>query len=292
MSFLDTLNKMRELGKEYSGGGQGVVTKIKIDFAFYAYPGAQQERLKYFKVVPPGVNKDVSDKIKAEIEARMAADKYPPSDRGKLNFCLHVWCSKDVAGRDAFDYDQNGFYPEWQLDRDRDGNETCGSLIIKNIEEKGLPVYEEFWGRYVFEPNPYHVAQGESAKVEKVMNDGTTRKFWPSFVLPVEAYANEDEARAAAQSGSGSQKTANNASQWSDKARGDLFPDGISEKEQAEIFEWYQKVLSGTPWPGQPLPYTVGMSESLKQLKTKQFIANQYQIETSDMDIILLDKVF
>lgn len=290
--FLKQIEIAKQIAKEFGRSqGQGIITKVKMELGFgVSYLSDNtQDKMKFWK---PCSSRDEAAAIKAEIDNLLKHHNIKNNFGGdqEAEYCLRVWVSgKDILNGEPRDWDYNEFHAEWSW-KDSDGD-TCFDMIVDSSDKNGISLGKTFWGRVRRPHNPFKVRQGDAGKTNKYTNNqGQEVVDFPRFSLPVEVFENEQAARAAA-GGSVSSTVVDN-SQWSDKARTNLFPDGLTENDQNEIFDWYTKILNGTPWPGQELPYEDKAPDGLKQRLTKKEVAKQYQIEVADVDLVLLDRVF
>lgn len=276
MSSKDFLDRMRKIGDEHGRkGGSGFITQMTIEFGFWVYV-KDHDRLAFWKRCE---DPKEAETIKAEIQARLAEQNI----NEEPDYCLRMFASKDVLGDNAPDWvkewDKDEFYGRWQWDKQKDGPETCYTLIINSVEKNNLPFGTKFWGRYISKPNPYYVAQGEAGK--KPSKKDPTKSYFPSFTLPVEIFADEAAARLVA--GGGSSTTTD--SQWSDTVRREYSDPSkfASAGNINSIHAAYLKIKAGElPYPGAP-----ALPEPLTSLGQKQYLATMYDCETDDVDLVL-----
>ena len=278
MSTKDFVNQMRDIANEYGNQGSvGFVTQILVEFGFRVWidDGVQRDPLTFWKQCQ---DKSEADVIKSELQARVDEQNL----NGKMHFTLRVFADKNTLGRDPSDWDTNKFFDEWQWDKKPDGPETCFNLIVDSMDKNKLPFGEKFWGRYELRGNPYYVAQGESGKVPSKKDP--TKKFFPSFPLPVEMYANEQVAQDAAKSSGTSTSTTN--SQWSDLAVKNYGPDmsGL-EKSSDQILDWLEKAKKGVAFNNDTENFPLPVPPTPPNLKV--YVAGIYNIEVSDIDLMI-----
>jgi hypothetical protein len=109
--------------------------------------------------------------------------------------------------------------------------------ILDAISELEIPVNEWAWIAYKSIDSPTAVAKGEDGKFETRDGERKYRKI----IVPVEKFANEQAARAAAGDGGGAVIAPDN-SQWSDTARKN-YPDiSTLSSEAKDVSEWYSKI--------------------------------------------------
>lgn len=256
------LARIREIGKEFSGGGGGgVVSRMIIETGYHRYVDGH-DFWSFWKPCNPE-NKEDCERIAAELNNRLRE----AGSSDSVSFGFKVTIKKDVLGRDAWAGNKQEFAPEWQ---------DHYNLIEAALEEAGnIPVNEEFWGRAEFKADPYALSKGEDGK--KKGKDGVKR--FPSVSVPVQVYANETEARAAAGGGSSSSGPANN-SHWSDKALASYADtSGPSEMVVKEILDHLENAKKSIPiHDSMPLPTPATPP------KIKQYIADAYDVEVADLD--------
>jgi hypothetical protein len=248
-----------------------------------------QDKMKFWK---PCLDDKEAATIKAEVDEILKHHKVKNNFGGdqEAEYCLRVWVSgSDILNGEVRDWDYNEFHAEWSwVD---EGGDTAFDMIVDSAAKNGLSLGQTFWGRVRRPHNPFKVRQGDTGKTNKYTNNqGQEVVDFPRFSLPVEVFANEQAARAAA--GGSASNSATDSSQWSDAARNGLFPDGLDQKDQDEVFDWYTNILGGMPWPGQPLPYEENAPDGMKQRLSKKEVAKHYHIEVSDVDLVLIDRVF
>jgi hypothetical protein len=257
----DFLNEMLKAGEKHSASEFVTVAKMIVKLGYSGFLAGHRPS-EFFK---PYGNQDDAKRVAKEVTDRLK--KAGSTREAKFAILLSVPQETNTSDKVTWDIEQIVF-----IDNREDSEYQ---IFVSALEDSHVPIDEWFWGTYK------NVEAGEYEK------GGETKTRYIS--LPVQKFADEQAARAAA--GNGASKAADN-SQWSDKARAKLFPNGISESEQEEIYKFYLQVLNGTPWPGRELPYEPNAPDGLKQVSTKKEIAEQYQIEVADVDQVLLSQVF
>jgi hypothetical protein len=268
MSSKDFLDRMRKKADDsgYSGGGgAGIVGRMMIEVGLHRYV-AGHDFWSFWKPIPDIEEMDV---IGQELSARL-------QEAGSTDvpvFGLKITIKANVMGRDEpYKADLQEFIPEWQAD--------SFELIADSIEKNNLPIGEIFYGRAQYKANPFFVKKGEEGKTETDQN-GKAR--YPSIRLPVEKFANEAAAKAAA-GGSGS--SANTNSQWSEKARA-TYPDlSVLEGFANEINEWLKKATQGIAYVNNAESYPLP-EVPITPPKAKKYIADIYDCEPADIDMLI-----
>lgn len=262
------LKNLVEAGKALSGGGGGIVSRVKVEFGFHQYVSGHD----YWSFFKPVESQEAMADVKAELVGRL--QKAGCGDTP--NFGVKVTIDKNVLSRDKpYKTDLQKFIPTWQ--------EDAFQLIYDAIESADLPIGKWFYGRVEYKANPYNVKQGEAGKTDEDQNG---KPCFPTIRVPTEKFADETAAKAAVTNkGSGSSVSSDN-SQWSQTAIESYGPDmsGL-EKQTDEILKWLDEAKKGNafnndadnfPLPTPPTPPNL-----------KKYIAEIYAIESSDVDLLI-----
>ncbi len=256
------LDEMKSMASQFgTTGNSGYITRMKIEFGFHAYNEKGQDQMAFWKACK---NKKEADVIIAELQARLDAANLNKD----IDFCVRIFTDKDVLNREkgSFEYDNNHFYHQRYWENTKK-TETEGRLIFAEFTKNEFPIEEWFWGRYIFKAKPYFQLQGESGKTEG--KDGVMR--WPSFVLPIEKFSSEKEAREAAGGNDNGE-----SSKWSKQAL--AIGIEVLEYDANNIYEALENALAGKALMGNPLP------EVLDGENCKEYVAKIWKIEASDID--------
>jgi hypothetical protein len=262
MSSKDFLDRIRKAGEKYSGsGGAGIIGRVIIETGLHRYVAGHE----FWSFWKPVLDDKEMDVIGSELSARL--QQAGCSDEPV--FGIKITVKADVLGRDEpYKSDLQEFVPAWQGD--------AFELVCDAIEKGDLPIGEIFYGLVQYKANPFHVKKGEAGKTETDQN-GKAR--FPSIRIPVEKFANEAAARAAA-SASGEQATTN--SKWSETAQATYEGNMASLEDTAdELLKYLELLKKGTPFPGYDLP------QPLTPVSAKKQIAEIYGIETTDIDLLI-----
>jgi hypothetical protein len=155
--------------------------------------------------------------------------------------------------------------------------------IFDAISELEIPINEWVWIAYKSIDSPTAVAKGEDGKFQP--DDGSEARF-RKIIVPVEKFANEQAARAAA-GNSGGAVIAPDNSQWSDTARQNYTDLSELANHASEIARFYAQVAGKNPITGYELP------DPLTPPTIKKQLAKIYMVETADIDILMsLDVAF
>ncbi len=260
----DFLKRLKEEAEEsgYSGGGAGTVARIIIELGLHRYV-AGNEFWSFWKPLGDGENEMA--RVGKELTDRLKNAGCADSPQ----FGAKITIKKDAIGRDPFKADLMEFIPDWQ-----DGFE----LIVDAVNTLALPFNEVFYGRFQYKPNPHFVKKGEAGKTE-IDQKGVAR--YPSIRLPIEIFANEAVARAAA---GGSPQTTSNT-KWSHTAQAS-YPD-VSEIENTsgEILAWFEKAKEGVAYNNDAENFPLPVPPTPPALK--KYIADLYFLEPGDIDMLI-----
>lgn len=272
MSTSDFLKEMEKIGEEHGRQRSSIsfVTQMVIEFGFYLYVDGH-DKMAFWKVCEDRTEAPV---IKAELQARL--NEFGITE--EPDYAMHIWADRNVIGRDASDWDNSKVYSRWQW-RNKDKSPTCFTLIEEQILKNDFPLDgKKFWGRYIFKSNPYHVALGEAGK-KKSKKDG--KMYWPSFVLPVEKFANEKAAKAFMDG----QKRSSNI-KWSATALAAFGDEGPMESLQEEILKWLNEAKKGNYYANDKKNYPE-LPDRPTESEARAYIAGIYEgIETEDIKAI------
>jgi hypothetical protein len=252
MSGNDFLNKMREAGEKYSEDPVFLtVAKMRIQLGYSGFVTGERPA-NFFK--PYGDPKDAK-RVSDEVSERLSE---VGSKRAAVFAVLFDIPEETNTGAKVdWDIKQVAFVSN--------DDESEYQIFFSALAEGDFPINEWFWGSYK------NLVVGEYEK------DGETKKRYLS--VPVEKFANEAAARAAA-SASGEQATTN--SKWSETAQATYEGNMASLEDTAdELLKYLELLKKGTPFPGYDLP------QPLTPVSAKKQIAEIYGIETTDIDLLI-----
>lgn len=245
----------------------GIVGRVKVEFGFHCYIEGN-DFWKFYR----GFSKP-EDTQAAFLSAKEAVGN-AGGDAKKVRPGICVTIYADVLSRDMpYAADLREFTPRWQ--------ESSHNMILDAIRNSDLPVGEVFYGQVQYKANPYRVAQGEAGKVAKDRDDNPA---YPVVRVPVQKFANEQEAKDFVGANSIADNDDTILPNFSELARSN-YPDSDSLKSSAEeISVWLAKAHQGIALNNDaenfplPIPPTPG--------NLKKYIAAIYQIEASDIDLL------
>lgn len=266
MSSKDFLDRMRKAGEKYSGGtGAGIIGRVLIETGLHRYVTGHE----FWSFWKPVLDEKEIDTIGSELSKRLQE----AGCTDEPTFGIKITIKADVLSKtEPYKADLQEFIPAWQ--------EDAFNLICDAIEKANLPVGEIFFGQVQYKANPFHVKKGNAGKTE-IDQNGKAR--FPSIRLPVEKFANEAEARAAAGGSSGASASASTSSQWSDTLRSN-YPDlATFDLNIANIQVGWDKIVENElPWkdaPALPQPSTTP--------NLKRYLAGLFDCASEDIDIVI-----
>lgn len=272
MSNLENFLKgMREEGQRVAGGGSGIVSKVLVEFGLHRYV-AGHEFWDFW--IPTGSMAEIEPK-KVELAAKLQAVGCTDAP----SFGVRVTVRKEaLSAEQPYKKDLVEFTPQWQAD--------AYGLVEKHLVEVDAPIGTEFYAQIKGVPNPYHVTKGEAGKTDTDQN-GNPR--FPAIRVPVKKFANEAEARAFV-SANGAANSNVQLPPFSDKAKAN-YPDLTQLQACAnEINEHLGKAQQGQPFMDDAENYPLPTPPTPPNLKS--YIANIYQIEATDIDLLRVDVPF
>jgi uncharacterized protein YukE len=267
MSSRDFINEMIKAGEKYSGvSGQGIISRVKIEFGLHRYVAGHD----FWSFWKPCISNKEVDSVGQELQGRLqqAGCTDLPA------FGVKVTIDKNVLGRnEPYKADLQEFIPAWQGD--------SFQMIMDYLDEGNLPMNEFFWGKVQYKANPFFVKQGEAGKKE-IDQNGNPR--FPSVRVPVEKFASEEAAHAAAVGG-GNSGSANVNSQWSQTAI-DAYGPNMDTLDQLanEINECLTNATNGIPFNDDPKNFPLPKPPTPPNLK--KYVADIYTIESTDLDLL------
>lgn len=251
-SSSEFLKSMKEAGEKHSAKPEFVtIAKIKIQFGYSGYLAGHRpsELFKLFSKVEDAEACALSVTARlAELGSKreaVAAVMFLVPEESNLS-TLVTWNIEQVV----------------MLDTKEDSEYQ---LFFSALSDADFPINEWFWGSY------------KNDVVGSYEKDGATKKKYLS--LPVEAFANEAEARKA----SGSE-VASSSSKWSELAQATYEGNmEILENDADNMLGFLEKIKAGdnSDFPNRPLPTL------LNPVTAKQYIADIYVVETSDIDQLI-----
>lgn len=253
-SSSEFLKSMKEAGEKHSAPPEFVtIAKIKIQFGYSGYLAGHRpsELFKLFDKVEDAEACALSVTARlAELGSKreaVAAVMFSVPEESNLS-TLVTWNIKQVV----------------MLDTKEDSEYQ---LFWSALSDADFPINEWFWGSY------------KNDVVGSYKKSGVTKKKYLS--LPVEVFANEAEAKKA--SGIDAVSTSS-MSKWSELAQetyeGNM---EILENDANNMLGFLEKIKAGdnSDFPNRPLP------SPLNPVTAKQYIADIYTIETSDIDQLI-----
>jgi hypothetical protein len=252
MSSKEFLDAMRKAGEKYSEEIVFLtVARMRIQFG-YSGLVAGERAANFFK---PFGNPEDAKRVSDEVTARLK--EIGSKREAVLAILLDIPEETNSGEKVTWDMEQVTFISnkedsEWQI-------------LFNALEENDIPIDEWFWGSY------------KNEVVGEYERDGETKKRYLS--IPVEKFDDETAAQAAS-----NQATGSSTSQWSEKARATYDDMNKLEGMADEILAWFRKAQEGIPFGNDAESYPLPEEATLPKLK--KYIANHYDIEPSDIDIL------
>jgi len=263
----DYLDQMDEK-EDYEKSSIGIVREIKIETGWHGYEkGCGHDFWKYWRPFDLKSEKSGEEMKTAYLSSKDMLESDGLEKNPAKSFKITTY--PDSADKN----EMRDLYAVWM--------EDVFALISKSVRDNNLPLNEKFWGRVSFVPDPNAVAKGEEGKTEEYEG----RKTYPNIRVPVQKFANEQEALDFVAANS------NNASTSS----------AISEAAQSNaesiITDWEKARTGVLPYPGIPdyernfpaLPEKITPSQRVDyENQIVKWLANDvWQVAISDIEQLI-----
>ncbi len=224
------LDKMDEAGDEFDSGGSsiGTVGRMKIEFGLHHY--SENYSSEYWKFWRP--YKSPQETQSAYSSAKEAMELAGEDVKMLQNGLKVTVFSEGILAGNA-KVDLSKFCAKWK---------DAGKLILESARKEQLPINDIFYGQVKYTSDPYFVSLGEDGKTKEY--DG--KKMFPTFMLPVQKFANKQEAAAFVESNQPEPMAFVDSNTYSDKAM-TQFTARRLEMCAVDIFEDVRSAYSGAP---------------------------------------------
>jgi len=266
MDSKEFLRKMIEEGKKHSAVQSAFVNVGRMTIQFgYSGMVTGHRMISLFKPFDePGNSAYVAEEVNGRI-AKLGG-------KGEAVLCMLVKVPEEFALNSKWGYERLiSIFEEEDWD-----------LILKTIDDLGATIVTPFWCKYELVDSPTAVAKGDKGKYAKKKDGVLTGKMvFPKIAIPTVVFANEMDARSAADEAT----TVAASSQWSQTVLDKHGPGGITKENQEEIANWFALAMSGVAFMEDAASYPLPIPRTPPAVK--KYIADIYQAEPADIDVVI-----